>query len=337
MSDCLIVSSTVDWMPYISATYFLATYPQEQCNGGNPAILVDTIEKYGAVDATCIDYSWCKNDPACFTMSAENHFDTSNLSTKIPDPGCYFENNKYVYYINKGSSKVISLSKYIPLESLRSIVKSHIYNYGPVIGGFLVLGNFKNGLFTQINDGVYFERADYRNISDDGKISFTSNMLHRSNNAGGHAISIVGWGIAKNIQYDNDKRGDVPYWHCRNSWGEEWGDNGYFKIAMYPFNKKVQFEQMITANIGGYLYQLGGIILFKTTLKPKIYKISEISDSYKNYIIPSQNNEFYNFNVETNNKYQPIPRKIHNAPQKRNSRNSYILWLIVILIIAFIA
>lgn len=41
----------------------------------------------------------------------------------------------------------------------------------------------------------------------------------------GHAITLVGWG------YDS-RYGD--YWIIANSWGAQWGENGYFKI---PFNQ----------------------------------------------------------------------------------------------------
>ncbi|XP_019864989.1 cathepsin B [Aethina tumida] len=37
---------------------------------------------------------------------------------------------------------------------------------------------------------------------------------------GGHAIKILGWGVEN----------DTPYWLVANSWNEDWGDNGYFKI-----------------------------------------------------------------------------------------------------------
>lgn len=37
---------------------------------------------------------------------------------------------------------------------------------------------------------------------------------------GGHAIEIVGWG------YENTNK----FWIIKNSWGTEWGDNGYFRI-----------------------------------------------------------------------------------------------------------
>lgn len=37
---------------------------------------------------------------------------------------------------------------------------------------------------------------------------------------GGHAVKIVGWGVDAG----------VPYWHVANSWNEDWGDRGFFKI-----------------------------------------------------------------------------------------------------------
>ena len=38
---------------------------------------------------------------------------------------------------------------------------------------------------------------------------------------GGHAIKILGWGVENG----------TPYWLVANSWNEDWGDKGFFKIA----------------------------------------------------------------------------------------------------------
>lgn len=43
---------------------------------------------------------------------------------------------------------------------------------------------------------------------------------HTGKALGGHAVRIVGWGIENT----------TPYWLVANSWNEDWGDKGYFKI-----------------------------------------------------------------------------------------------------------
>lgn len=39
--------------------------------------------------------------------------------------------------------------------------------------------------------------------------------------SGGHDIKILGWGIENGISY----------WLCANSWGPNWGEDGYFRIV----------------------------------------------------------------------------------------------------------
>jgi cathepsin B len=38
---------------------------------------------------------------------------------------------------------------------------------------------------------------------------------------GGHAIRILGWGVENG----------TPFWEVANSWNEDWGNQGYFRIA----------------------------------------------------------------------------------------------------------
>jgi len=51
---------------------------------------------------------------------------------------------------------------------------------------------------------------------------------------GAHSAKITGWGT----------QDGVPYWLVANSWGADWGENGYFKIARGDQN-----ECMIQSNV----------------------------------------------------------------------------------------
>ncbi|PVD23552.1 hypothetical protein C0Q70_16824 [Pomacea canaliculata] len=41
-----------------------------------------------------------------------------------------------------------------------------------------------------------------------------------------HSVRIVGWGVER-----TPARDIIKYWICANSWGPEWGENGYFRIV----------------------------------------------------------------------------------------------------------
>ena len=72
-------------------------------------------------------------------------------------------------------------------------IKQEIISHGPVCAGFTVYNdfyNFKSGVYNGGTGGI----------------------------AGGHAVTIVGWG--------------PDYWIVRNSWGKDWGINGFFNIRM---------------------------------------------------------------------------------------------------------
>lgn len=54
--------------------------------------------------------------------------------------------------------------------------------------------------------------------------TYKSGVYHHVNGSslGGHAIKILGWGV--------DAITNTPYWLVANSWNEDWGEEGFFRI-----------------------------------------------------------------------------------------------------------
>jgi hypothetical protein len=278
IGDNFVVSGVVDWKPDLSTTWCLACYPQSQCEGGNPALLFSDISQGGIVSNHCIDYSWCLENEQC-NGSSLKHFDQKvSLSSLVPTCGCYFgDTEHYLYKIDKNPKSISIGVGGVDKDNIISTVKKQIYTKGPVMGGFLVFKNFMSGEFTKSNGGVYLERGVYGNEP----LKFSDDMLEEYN--GSHAIAVIGWGIAKNILVDNGgKRDDVPYWYCRNSWTTDWGDGGYFKMAMFPFNKISQFESIVTISSNGQRLSGGGMVFPTASNKPEKKNIKQVENIVKN-------------------------------------------------------
>ncbi|CAG2172779.1 unnamed protein product, partial [Oppiella nova] len=65
------------------------------------------------------------------------------------------------------------------------------------------------------------KQADFQVYGDFPNYKSGVYKKHSTQLLGGHAIKILGWGVEN----------DTPYWLAANSWNEDWGDKGYFKIA----------------------------------------------------------------------------------------------------------
>ncbi|XP_035795350.1 cathepsin B-like [Anopheles albimanus] len=76
------------------------------------------------------------------------------------------------------------------------VIRYEIMTNGPVEGGFDVY-----------EDVFLYKSGVYRHVY--GEL------------VGKHAVRIIGWG----------REGGIPYWLISNSYGEDWGDHGYFKMV----------------------------------------------------------------------------------------------------------
>jgi cathepsin B len=74
-------------------------------------------------------------------------------------------------------------------------IMQELYENGPVEASFTVYEDF-----------VTYSSGVYQHV--------TGSAL------GGHAIKMIGWGVENGVKY----------WLCVNSWNDEWGDKGLFKI-----------------------------------------------------------------------------------------------------------
>lgn len=105
-------------------------------------------------------------------------------------------------------------------------IKNDIYKWGPVISAFKVYEDFytfdaKNGIYEWNGKGEQI---------------------------GGHAVEIVGWGIENN----------TPYWQIKNSWGKNWGDDGYFKMIRGKNNCEI--ESNVYSIVPDMFYKYGTIV-----------------------------------------------------------------------------
>lgn len=327
VSDNFVVTEVTKYNPEISTTYALSTYPQGKCQGGNPAQLLTDISKNGIASDRCVDYSWCAEYKGC-NAGAEGHFqaDAKTLSNLIPDgKSCYFPTDEHLLYkINP--PEVSSVNSDSDIEAHVNNVKKHIYTRGSVSAGFIVLNNFMSGAFTHVNGGVYLENCDYNNMRN-GVFTFNDSIVSKENYMGCHAIAIIGWGIEKGVVVDNKgTKKDVPYWHCRNSWTSKWGDNGYFKMAMYPYNKVVQFDRLVSISGAG---GIGGIAMFNVTNGPVKGNFQKIEPTGELEKEP----EFY--------KSEPKPVKNISGDSSDgnfvgNNKLKYLIFILIIIMLVFI-
>lgn len=255
LSDRFVISGLLPFNPRLSTTSVLIRFPESQCDGGNAAHAVSEMFKKGGItDQTCVDYSWCTEN--C-SGTATKHFDAGEMNQMIPKDGCYQARDYFEYTIQE--PQFLELHDDTLIDTFRDQVKRHLYQHGPIIAGYNVLANFVNGHFTKLNKGVYLENIDYETMQYNTSSPFV----------GGHSIVVVGWGLEKGVPVSLDEKKDIPYWYCRNSWTDKWGDGGYFKMAMYPFNKSTCLEKVVSViDAQGNKHETGGFII----LSPKSFQ-----------------------------------------------------------------
>jgi len=269
LNDVFVVQKNIP-NPQLSSSYVLSCMPQDQCNGGDPLLALHDIQEKGIKPKPCSNDNWNqellppdmlnKLIPPCNCTEMVATFFPSEIKVLcIPPVLTDLSSNEALVlqsYLSHlyGSTDSMDVSS-IPYEHVQTMIKHHIYTYGPVVSGFHVFKNFLKGKFSETND-IYIETNEYQGVNGIRYDNIEEDWI------GSHAIVIVGWGT------DMVKNHQIDYWLVRNSWGTDWGLGGLFKIAMYGtkpyYNRISQFEypSLVTTDTGYGV--TGGVLLIKS-------------------------------------------------------------------------
>lgn len=163
------------------------------CNGGYPSAAWSYWQDTGIVTGDLYgDANTCQP----YSLPPCDHHTTGKYNPCSGDsdtPSC--ENTCQSGYSTSYNDDLRFASSSYSVSSDEASIQTEIMTHGPVEGAFDVYEDF-----VSYKSGVYSHT--------------TGSYL------GGHAIRILGWGVENG----------TPYWLVANSWNEDWGDQGYFKI-----------------------------------------------------------------------------------------------------------
>lgn len=179
------------------------------CDGGYPASAWSYWKSTGLVTGGLYgDKSTCQ---PYFLPECDHHVDGSHgpCPDTVDTPKCVKNCNDG----NKGdyASELIKGSTAYSVSGEANIMKD-IYENGSVEASFTVYEDFltyKSGVYQYVSGSVL----------------------------GGHAIKMIGWGVENGVKY----------WLCVNSWNNEWGDKGLFKILRG--NNECGIERSVAAGL----------------------------------------------------------------------------------------
>jgi cathepsin B len=171
------------------------------CNGGYPSSAWSWLVRTGSVTGgNYQDYSWCYSYalPTCDHHTTGQYTPCTDLPS-YPTPQCKSAcDSQSTYSISYNNDKRKFGTSYGVSSSVTAI-QTEIMNYGPVEASFSVYADFESytGGIYQHTTGAYM---------------------------GGHAVKILGWGVGSSPDPVE------PYWIVANSWNNDWGENGFFRI-----------------------------------------------------------------------------------------------------------
>jgi cathepsin C len=82
-------------------------------------------------------------------------------------------------------------------------------------------------------DFMYYKSGVYRSVKKDAEKKPSQEWVKVD-----HAVLLVGWGV------DTTEKEPRKYWLVQNSWGPEWGEGGYIRMARGENESGVEFQAL---------------------------------------------------------------------------------------------
>ncbi|XP_054155193.1 cathepsin B-like cysteine proteinase [Oppia nitens] len=213
ISDRICIASKSKQQVEISAENLVAccTSCGDGCHGGFEDAAWQYYVKHGLVTGGLYNsHKGCQP----YSLAACEHHTTGHYppcgKTMDPTPKCH---QKCATGYNVSYTHDLHFgSKAYDVDSDVEAIQTEIMTNGPVSAGFSVYEDF-----------LTYKSGVYHHVTGSG--------------VGGHAVKVIGWGVENG----------VDYWLVANSWNEDWGDKGLFKIKRGT--NECNFESGISAGL----------------------------------------------------------------------------------------
>lgn len=196
--------------PILSTQQVVDCSPYGQgCEGGFPFLIAGKwAQDFGFIDEECYPYEGKDNvcrDPELKQfmpkddLKSRKHVEFFEAGKDGKSDKCY-KNRYTTWYYNYVGGYFGNCDE--------QKMKHDLYHYGPLSVGFLVTDDFR-----------YYKSGIYQHTGIDSRINKIGAGFEETN----HAVLVVGYGHCEKENLD--------YWIVKNSWGDQWGEEGYFRIV----------------------------------------------------------------------------------------------------------